>query len=117
MFLESILFLKTENFKNHFCPVLVTQLQVSQVACHNREFAGQFWRLTREWKVKSRGLHRDFRGSARDSLTGRPSSREKHLKIFFQNFVFECFGGLTWRLVGDSLQSQKTRVLHSEGSF
>ena len=29
-----------------------------------------------------RGLHRDFHGSARDSLAGRPSSREKHLQIF-----------------------------------
>ena len=33
-------------------------------------------------KVQSRGLHRDFRGSAHDSLVGRPSSREKHLEIF-----------------------------------
>ena len=84
MFLESILFLKTENFKNHFCPVLATQSRVSQVACHSRELAGQFWRLVREWKVQLRGLHRDFRGSARVSLAGRTSSREKHLEIFFK---------------------------------
>ena len=84
MFLESILFLKTENFKNHFCPVLATQSRVSQVANLSHEFAGHFWRLVREWKVQSRGLLRDFRSSARDSLAGRPSSREKHLENFFK---------------------------------
>ena len=82
------MFLKTENFKNHFCPVLATQSRVSQVAGLSREFAGLFWRLIRKWKVQSRGLLRDFRGSARDSLAGRPSSCEKHLESFFQNFVF-----------------------------
>ena len=34
--------------------------------------------------VQSWGVHRDFRGSARDSLAGRPSSREKHLENFSQ---------------------------------
>ena len=29
-----------------------------------------------------RGVHRDFRGSAYDSLVGRPSICEKHLEIF-----------------------------------
>ena len=37
--------------KKHFCPVLATQSRVSQVAGLSREFAGQFWRLVREWKV------------------------------------------------------------------
>ena len=54
------------------------------VACHSRELAGQFWQLVCEWKIQSRGLHRDFHGSARDSLAGRPSSREKHLENFFK---------------------------------
>ena len=84
MFLESILFLKSENFKNHFCPVLATHSRVSQVAGLSREFASQFWRLVREWKVQSQGLLRDFRGSTRDSLAGRPSSHEKHLENFFK---------------------------------
>ena len=75
VFSESILFLKTENFKNHFCPVLATQSRVSQVAGLSREFAGQFLRLVREWKVQLRGLHRDSRSSARDSLAGKPSNR------------------------------------------
>ena len=30
-----------------------------------------------------RGVHRDFRDSASDSLTSRPSSHEKHLENFF----------------------------------
>ena len=67
-----------------FCPVLAAQSQVCQVACLSRIFAGHFWRLVCEWKVQSRGLLRDFRGSARDSLAGRPSSREKHLEKIFK---------------------------------
>lgn len=70
--------------KIQFCPVLVTQSQVSQVASLSCELAGHFWRLVRERKVQSRGLLRDFRGSACDSLAGRPSSREKHLEKFFK---------------------------------
>ena len=58
--------------------------RVCQVASLSRIFAGHFWRLVREWLVQSRGLLRDFRGSARDSLAGRPSSREKHLEKFFK---------------------------------
>ena len=100
-----------------FCLVLATQLQVSQIVGLSREFAGQFWRLVRKWKVQSRGLLRDFHGSSHDSLASRLSSREKHLEIFFQNFVFKCFGGLSWRLVGDSLLSQKTRVWQKSGQF
>jgi len=67
-----------------FCPVLAAQSRVYQVASLSRVSAGIFWRLVREWKVQSRGSLRDFRGSARDSLAGRPSSREKHLEKFFK---------------------------------
>ena len=84
MFLESILLLKTENFKKHFCLVLATQSRVNQVVGLSREFAGQFWQLVHEWKVQSRGLLRDFHDSARDSLAGRPSNREKYLENFFK---------------------------------
>ena len=69
--------------KIQFCLVLAAQSRVCQVASLSRVFSGHFWRLVREWKVQSRGLLRDFRGSARDSLAGRPSSREKHLENFF----------------------------------
>ena len=96
--------------KIQFCPVLAARSRVCQVARLSRTFAGHFWRLAREWKVQSRGSLRDFRGSARDLLAGRPSSREKHLEKLFQNFVLECFGGLSWRLCGDLLQSRKSRV-------
>ena len=74
---------KIENFQKQCCPVLATQSWVIQVACYSRELACWFWRLVCEWKVQSRGVHRDFCGSARDSLVGRPSSHEKHLEIFF----------------------------------
>ena len=76
--------LKLKNFKNLFCPILATQSRVSPVACHSRELASLFWRLVREWKVQSHGLHKNFRGSAHDSLVGIPSSREKHLENFFK---------------------------------
>ena len=84
MFLESILFKNLKISKNLFCPVLATQSRVSQVASLSRVFAGHFWRLVREWKVQSRWLLRDVGGSARDSLAGRSSSREKHLEKFFK---------------------------------
>ena len=100
-----------------FCPVLAVQSRLYQVTCLSRVFAGHFWRFVREWKVQSRGLLRDFRGSARNSLAGRPSSREKHLEKFFQIFVLECFSGLIWRLFGDSFQSRKSRVLEIQGQF
>ena len=85
---------KTENFKKQYYHVLATQSRVSQVACHSRELVGLFWRLVREWKVQSRRVHIDFRGSAHDSLASTTSSREKHLEIFFQNFWLEVF----WRV-------------------
>ena len=122
MFLESILFLKTENFKNHFCPVLATQSQVSQVAYHSRELAGHFWRLVHEWKVQSRGVHRDFRGSVRGSLASKTSSCEKHLAKFF---IFLIWSVLVGKL-GDSLATYlsrenrvfcKMRVLQNELIF
>ena len=70
--------------KIQFCLVLAAQSRVCQAASLSRIFAGHFWWLVREWKVQSRGSLRDFRGSARDSLAGRPSSREKHLEKFFK---------------------------------
>ena len=86
VFGKYFVFTKTEKFQKQCCPVLVTQSWVIQVACYSREFACWFWRLVHKWKVQSRGVHRDFRGSARDSLTGRPSSHEKYLENFFTIF-------------------------------
>ena len=98
VFGKYFVFTKTEKFQKQCCPVLATQSRVIQVACYNREFAGWFWRLVREWKVQLRGVHRDFRGSARDSLASRPSSREKHLETFFiiltLNVLAACPGDL-----------------------
>ena len=108
---------KNWKFQKQCCPVLATQSRVIQVAWHSCELAGRFWRLVREWKVQSRGVHRDFRGLARDSLASETSSRKKHLANFFKTFGLKCFGGWNWRLYGDLPQSWKTRVLHSKGSF
>ena len=104
---------KIENFKNQCCPVLVTQSQVSQVACHSRELADQFWRLVREWKVQSWGVYRDFRGSSHNSLASETSSREKHLENFSKLLAWSVLVGVS----GDLPQPQKMRVLHSEGNF
>ena len=84
---------KSENFKKHFCPILATQSRVSQVACHSRELASQFWQLVREWKVQSREVHRDFRGSARDSFASETSSREKHLENFSKLLIWSVLAG------------------------
>ena len=91
--------------KIQFCPVLAAQSRLCQVVSLSRVFAGHFWRLVREWKVQSRGLLRDFRGSARDSLAGRPFSREKHLKIFFKFLSSSVLAAWT----GDSVATQSSR--------
>ena len=83
VFGKYFVFTKTEKFQKQCCPVLATQSRVTQVACFSRALACYFWRLVHEWRVQSRGVHRDFHGSARDSLADRPSSHEKHLEIFF----------------------------------
>ena len=117
VFGKYFIFTKTENFQKLCCPILATQSWVIQVTCYSRELAGWFWWLVCEWKVQSQVVHRDFHGPARDSLTDRPSSHEKHLENFFHNFDFECFGGLPWRLAGDLSQSRKSCVLRKWGSF
>ena len=96
------------------CPVLAAQSRVCQVASLSRVFAGHFWRLVREWKVQSRGLLRDFRGSSRDSLAGISSSREKHLEKFFKFLSLSVLAA--WS--GDSLAtrfSRENRVFHGLG--
>ena len=83
---------KTENFKKQYCPVLATQSRVSQVACHNCELTGKFWRLVREWKVQSRGVHRFSRLSSQLPREWDFQSR-KTLSKFFKTFGLTCFGG------------------------
>ena len=55
-----------------------------------------------------------------------PSSRLSHewnfqsrktLRNFFKSFHFKCFGGWTWQLIRNLIQSRKSRVLHIEGYF
>ena len=93
VFGKYFVFTKTKKFQKQCYPVLATQSRVIQVACQSHKLAGQFWRLVREWKVQSREVHRDFHGSARDSLASETSSREKHLENFFKTFGLKCFGG------------------------
>ena len=79
--------------------------QVIQVACYSHELACWFWRLVREWKVHSWGVHRDFHGLTCDSLAGRPSSREKHLEIFFTILTLSVLAACP----GDLLVTQPSR--------
>ena len=99
VFGKYFVFTKTEKFQKQCCPVLATQSRVIQVACYSRELAGWFWRLVREWKVQSWGVHRDFHYLAHDSLASETSSREKHLANFFKSLGLKCFGRWPWRLV------------------
>ena len=96
-------FIKTRNFKKQCCPVLATQSRVIQVACHSREITSRFWRLICEWKVQSRGVHKDFSGLARDSLASETSSREKYLANFSNLLAWSVLAGdpgdTNWRLV------------------
>ena len=64
----------------------------------------------------ARGTQRFSRLSSR-LPRGLTFQSQKTLRNFFYIFVFECFGGLPWRLVGDSLQSRKTRVLRFKDNF
>ena len=117
IFGKYFVFQKSEKFQKQCCPVLATQSRVIQVACHSRELACWFWWLVHEWKVQSRGVHRDFRGSARNSLVGRPSNCEKHLEIFSQ-FCLWVFWRLTlatcWRL---TLVAKNTCLAKTESVF
>ena len=99
VFGKYFVFTKTEKFQKQCCPVLATQSRVIHVSFYSRELARWFWRLVREWKVQSRRVHRDFCGSARDSLASETSSREKHLSNFFKSLGLKCFGRWPWRLV------------------
>ena len=77
---------------------MATQSRVIQVACYSRELMCCFWWLVRDWKVQLWGVHRDFCDSARNSLAGRLSSREKHLEnfstIFSLSVLAACPGDL-----------------------
>ena len=64
----------------------------------------------------ARGTQRFSRLSLRLSCEWNFQSR-KTLRKFFKSFPFKCFGGWTWRLICDLIQSRKSRVLHKNGQF
>ena len=102
--------LKNWKFQKQCFPVLATQSQVSQVTCHSRELVGQFWRLVREWKVQLWGVHKDFRGSACDSLASETSNREKHLENFSNFLAWSVLAGVFGDILATYLSREK-RVL------
>ena len=93
--------------KINFCPVLAIQSRVSQVACHSRELAGQFWWLVHKWKVQSWGVHRDVRGSARGSPASKTSSREKHLENFSKLLSWSVLAGGSGNFLATYLSREK----------
>ena len=83
MFLKSILFLqKLKNFKNNVALFWRLNRRSSKAHALATSLRVDFGDLFAS-KRSSRERYIDFRGSARDSLTDRPSSREKHLENFF----------------------------------
>ena len=104
-FWKVLCFCKNKKISKIVFPVLATQSRVTQVACYSRELVCWFWLLVCEWKVQSRGVHRDFCGSACDSFAGRPSSREKHLEIFFTILTLSVLAACP----GDLLVTQPSR--------
>ena len=102
VFGKCFVFTKTEKFQKQCCPVLATQSPVIQDACYSRELAAWFWLFDCEWNVQSRGVHRDFHGSARNSLVGRPSSRKKHLQIFFIILTLSVLAACSGNLLATS---------------
>ena len=97
-----------------------------------------FWRLSRGY-VKSRasiassqvifgdlfasgrssreGYSKDFRGSAHDSLAGRPSSREKHLEKFFKFLSSSVLATWTGDFVATQSSREKRVFGKNRGSF
>ena len=101
-------FTKTKKKFQKLCyPVLATQSRVIQVACYSRELVNWFWQLVCKWKVQSRGVHREFRGSARNSLAGRPSSRKKHLEKFFIILTLSILAACPGDLLATHLSREK----------
>ena len=105
VFGKYFVFTKTEKFQKQCNLALATQSRVIQVACHSHKLVGRFWRLVREWKVQSRGVHKDFHGSTHDSLTSETSSREKHLANFSKLLAWSVLAGET----GDFLVTYLSR--------
>ena len=68
---------------------------------------GLIWRLVREWKVQSWGVHRDFHGSARGSLASKFSSHEKHLENFSKLLVWSVLAGVTGDYLATFLSHEK----------
>ena len=108
LFLEKcFVFYKNWKSSKTMCPILATQSRVSQVVCHSCEIAGLFWRLVREWKVQSQEVHRNFRGSARDSLASETSSRKKHLENFSKLLTWSVLAGVSGDYLATYLSCEK----------
>ena len=105
MILESILFEKSENFKIPVLPCFggsVAGMSSREPQSHLR---WSFLATCSRVGVQSRGSLRDFRGSPRDLLAGRPSSREKHLEKFFKILFLSVLA----TLAGDCVATYSSR--------
>ena len=108
MFLESILFLqKLKNFKNSVS--LFWRLSHGSSKSHAIIASSRvgFGNLFVSERSSSKGVHRDFCGSARNSLASETSSHEKHLANFFKSFGLKCFGGCPGDLLATCISREK----------
>ena len=74
------------------------------------------WRLVHEWKLQSQGYTEFFTAPfATSSWVYLPIT--KNTSKFFSKILSKVFGGLTWQLVRDLVQRQKTCILRFKDSF
>ena len=117
MFLENILFEKSENFKNPVLPCFggsVAGMSSRWRLAYSLVFFGDLFASGRS----NREVHSEIFAAqlATHSWVDFPVAKNTS-NFFFQIFVLKCFGGLIWRLFGDSFQSRKSRVLEIQGQF
>ena len=117
VFQESILFLKSENFKNSFLPCFGDSVVGKSSHRPQLRICGSILATCSRVEGLVARVAQRFSQLSLRLPHGQTFQSRKTLRKVFQNFVFECFGGLTWRLVGDSLQLRKTRVWQKQGLF
>ena len=100
---------KKWKFQKQCCPVLVTHGSFKLHATVASSQVG-FGNLFMSGRSSHEGYTEIFMAQLVTPSRVRPS-------IVENTFGLKCFGRWPWRLIGDLLQSQKTCVLHSKGSF
>ena len=93
MFLESILFLQK---------LKISTTKKTVLPCFGNSIAGHPSSMP-----QSRGIYRDFSGSACDSLASETSSREKHLENFSKLLAWSVLAGVSGNYLATYLSREK----------